>query len=330
MSLAPYLREIGRGKDGARALTRAQATDLMQQVLEGRVSDLQLGGFALAMRIKGESADELAGFLDAAQPLGLTLPLPGPAVLLPSYNGARKLPNLTPLLAGLLARRGAAVLVHGPLQDPGRVTSAEVWHALGWPIAQQASEAQSAWAQGQPVFMPIEQLHPPLARLLALRRPLGLRNSGHTMAKLLPVFDRRGAVRVVNHTHPEYAHSLGALLALARADALLMRGCEGEPVAHPRRRPRLAAHLLGELREDLSVPAQDGVLQTVPELPATIDPASTAAYTRRALDGADPVPEALAQQVDCLIRLMVSVQDGSVQDGSVKVGSEQGSTPDPA
>src|SRR5262245_66303958 len=103
MSIAPYIREIGRGKEGARSLTREQATDLMTQILNGKVNDLQLGGFALAMRIKGESADELAGFLDATNPLGMTLPAPGrPVVLLPSYNGARKLPNLTPLLAALL------------------------------------------------------------------------------------------------------------------------------------------------------------------------------------------------------------------------------------
>ena len=40
MSIAPYLREIGRGKDGARALSRAQATDLMAQLLDGQLSDL--------------------------------------------------------------------------------------------------------------------------------------------------------------------------------------------------------------------------------------------------------------------------------------------------
>ena len=53
MTIAPYLKTIGRGKDGARALDRAQALDLMTRILDGRVSDLELGGFALAMRIKG-------------------------------------------------------------------------------------------------------------------------------------------------------------------------------------------------------------------------------------------------------------------------------------
>ncbi|MFZ2989404.1 MAG: DNA-binding protein YbiB, partial [Ideonella sp.] len=95
MSIAPYLKEIGRGKDGARALSQAQAADLMDQLLGGQLSDLEKGGFALAMRIKGETPEELAGFMAAVLPRLLPLQAPATAVLLPSYNGARKLPNLT-------------------------------------------------------------------------------------------------------------------------------------------------------------------------------------------------------------------------------------------
>lgn len=315
MSIAPYLREIGRGKEGARSLTREQATDLMQQVLGGQVGDLQLGGFAIAMRIKGESPQELAGFLDAAAPLGLALHAPRPCVVLPSYNGARKLPNLTPLLAALLARQGVAVLVHGPRADAGRVASAEVFTALGWGLAESAAQAQARWARQEPVFMPIDVLHAPLARLLALRRVLGLRNSGHTLAKLLPVFSTRPSVRVVNHTHPEYAQSLAQLLELSSADALLMRGTEGEPVAHARRLPRLAAYLGGRLREDLSLPAQEGVLETLPALPADIDAGSTARYIEGILSGTAPAPEPIVQQVACLGRMLKALSEEGQESG---------------
>ena len=51
MSIALYLKEIGRGKEGARSLDVAQAHDLMGQVLDGRASDLEVGAFAIAMRI---------------------------------------------------------------------------------------------------------------------------------------------------------------------------------------------------------------------------------------------------------------------------------------
>jgi len=301
MSIAPYLREIGRGKDGARALTRAQATDLMGQLLDGQLSDLEKGGFALAMRIKGETADELAGFMDAVEPRTLALRAPSAAVVLPSYNGARKLPNLTPLLALLLAREGVPVLVHGFEEDPLRVTSAQVFEALGLPPVRSADEAQVRWALNQPAFMPLDVLHPGLADLLRLRKVLGLRNPGHTLAKLLPAVP--GAVRVVNHTHPEYAVSLSEFLLQTGATALLMRGTEGEPVADARRLPALKCFVRGQLKDDLSVEAQGGSLASLPELPTTFDPATTAHTIHAMLAGELPVPAPIQRQVQCLLAL---------------------------
>ena len=61
---ARFIKEIGRGKKGARSLSRDDAFQLYAAMLDGRVADLELGGLMLAMRIKGESTEELAGFLD--------------------------------------------------------------------------------------------------------------------------------------------------------------------------------------------------------------------------------------------------------------------------
>ncbi|NDY92727.1 DNA-binding protein YbiB [Ideonella livida] len=301
MSIAPYLKEIGRGKDGARALSRAQAADLMARLLDGQLSDLEKGGFALAMRIKGETPEELAGFMDAVQPRTLALTAPPTPVVLPSYNGSRKLPNLTPLLALLLAREGVAVLVHGFEEDPTRVTSAQVFEALGLPAVTEAAAAQARWADGQPVFMPLQRLHPSLAALLQLRAVLGLRNPGHTLAKLLPALP--GSLRVVNHTHPEYAVSLAAFLTLTGADALLLRGTEGEPVADARRLPALKAFVRGQAEETLSVPAQAGSLAQLPSLPGEASAPATADYIRQVLAGALPVPAPIATQVSTLLAL---------------------------
>jgi anthranilate phosphoribosyltransferase len=137
--------------------------------------------------------------------------------------------------------------------------------------------------------------------VLALRRVIGLRNPAHSLAKLLPALGtRHNAVRVVNHTHPEYAVSLGEFLALTRATALLMRGTEGEPVADARRCPKLTAFLAGVEQPELSVPAQGGSLLTVPELPPAIDPAATARYIEAVLAGAKPLPTPIATQVMAL------------------------------
>jgi len=306
MAIASYIKEIGRGKEGARSLSEEQAHDLMCQVLDGRVTDLEIGAFALAMRIKGESVQELAGFLTAAHERCIAIRSTQPTVVLPSYNGARKLPNLTPLLALLLAQEGAQVLVHGPMHDAGRVSTAEIFHDLGLPIAVDAAGIDDAWSRREPVFISTDHLCPPLARLLEVRRVVGLRNSGHTMAKLLQPCAKGAALRVVNHTHPEYATMLSSFLAHTRADAVLMRGTEGEPVADPRRAPRLDVFIDGHARADLSRPAHEGVLTELPVLPRTNDAATTAIYIQSVVSGEKPAPAPLTQQVDCLMRALAA------------------------
>lgn len=314
MSIAAYIKQIGRGKDGARPIPTEQARDLLSQVLDGGVTDLEIGAFCLAMRIKGETVDELDGFVQATLARCLPLQVTGqslaqigglPArgvVILPSYNGARKLPNLTALLALRLARQGVAVLVHGPALDPTRVTTSQIFGALKLPMAQNEAELHQAWRAGQPAFMDIAHLCPPLARLLDVRWTIGLRNPGHTVAKLLDPMLTGGlpSVRVVNHTHPEYAHALTGYLQHVKADALLMRGTEGEPVADPRRQPRFDLFLQGQRHEALSRERLDGVLAKLPELPVAHDADTTARYIRAVEAGEHPVPEPIVEQVNCL------------------------------
>jgi anthranilate phosphoribosyltransferase len=303
MSIAPYIKEIGRGKEGARSLNREQAHDLMCQVLDGRVSDLELGAFAIAMRIKGESVEELAGFLQATRERCLPIAPGRPLVVLPSYNGARKLPNLTALLALMLARAGVAVLVHGMPDDPGRVTTAEIFSHLGLAPAETPGDLQQRWARGEPAYIRTGHLCPPLARLLDVRWVIGLRNPGHTVAKLL---DPGEGLRVVNYTHPEYGALLTQFLQATAAHAMLLRGTEGEPFADPRRTPRMDVFLSGRRLGAWSQPAQDGVLDGVPPLPVGRDARATAAYIQDVLDGRMPAPDPLRQQVWALQRAVQS------------------------
>jgi len=105
-------------------MSSSEARQLYGAMLDGLVAELELGAIAIALRMKTESVDEMVGFLAAAnerlpilqRPAGRARP-----VVIPSYNGARRGANLTPLLALLLRRHGVPVLVHGLSQDYGRV-----------------------------------------------------------------------------------------------------------------------------------------------------------------------------------------------------------------
>lgn len=291
MGISQYIKDIGRGKDGARPLARAQAADLFGQVLDGTVTDLEVGGFCLAMRIKGETPEEMAGFLDATHARLQRLPDTGaPTVVLPSYNGARKLPVLTPLLALLLAREGAAVLVHGTATEDRRITSEAVFAALGQAAAPRLEDLDA----GRCAIVPTEVLHPGLKRLLDVRRVVGLRNPAHSLVKLMNPCQGHALI-VGSYTHPEYAVSMAQTFALVGAHALLLRGTEGEPVADARRTPQMDGFRDGQ--RHLLQPAQEGPLTHLPELPKDISADATAAYIRHVLDGRLPVPAPIARQV---------------------------------
>ena len=296
-SISHYIKEIGRGKDGARALTRAQATDLFGQLLDGTVTDLEVGAFCLAMRIKGETADEMAGFLDATAARMTRIPAGAqPLVVLPSYNGARKLPVLTPLLALRVAARGLPVAIHGTATENTRVTVADVMRALNLP----PQRAVGPIASGQVAYLPTELLCPGLVRLLEVRRVVGLRNSAHSLVKLMNP-GAGAAVIVSSYTHPEYAISMAEVFARTGATALLLRGTEGEVVADARRLPQMDGFIRGE-RITLET-GRKGSLRELPDLPAQIDAASTATYVRAVMAGDAPCPPAIDTQVDHIVHL---------------------------
>ena len=301
MSISKYIKIIGRGKEGARPLSREDAADLFGQVLDGNVTDLEIGGFCLAMRIKGETPEEMAGFLDATHQRMNHYPASNqssmPSVVLPTYNGARKLPVLTPLLALLLAQRGLPVLVHGTATESSRVFTSEVLAALDIP----AQEAIKSVAPGEVVFAPTELLLPALKRLLDVRRVVGLRNPAHSLVKIMNPCHGKALV-VSSYTHPEYAVSMGQTFELTQANSLLLRGTEGEVVADPRRLPQMEAFISG-IRQPPQ-PAQTGTLTTLPELPKSTDAASTATYIRAVMAGEQQVPKPIALQVEYILQVV--------------------------
>jgi anthranilate phosphoribosyltransferase len=294
MGISHYIKDIGRGKDGARALGRVQAADLMGQILDQQVSDLELGAFCIAMRVKGETPEEMAGFLDATHArLNRVHTCQAPTVVLPCYNGARKLPVLTPLLALLLAREGVAVVMHGTATEDKRVSSQAVLTALGITASGTSPQVQAS----EVVFVPTGVLNAGLEKLLSVRRVVGLRNPGHSLVKLMNPCEGPALV-VSSYTHPEYLLSMSATFALTGQHALLLRGTEGESVADARRAPAMDVFNKGQT---LRVQApQEGSLLQVPDLPGT-DAAATATYIQHVMRGALPVPAPLALQVQHIL-----------------------------
>lgn len=294
---AEYIREIGRGAGGAKDLSCIEAEKVYASVLEDLVPDLELGALLLALRMKGESSGEMTGFLRAAEANLHSLSYSGTGVrpvVLPTYNGARKEANLTPLLALLLQRLQVPVLLHGLLEDFGRVTSAHVLYELGIPPVYELPLAQRTLSQGGMAFVPLAVLSSGLARQLGLRARLGLRNCAHSLVKMLDPFQGDGVVMAVA-THPAYLDLMREILLGKEQRALLFRATEGEPFANPRRCPRI--ELIGKGSVQVLFEGERDSIRQLPMLPETADAKATASWTRAVLAGNIPVPPALVWQL---------------------------------
>jgi len=300
MGIGHYIKEIGRGKDGAKALLRVQASDLLGQILDQTVTDLEVGAFCLAMRIKGETPEEMAGFLDAVHARLNALPRLGqqPTVVIPCYNGARKLPALAPLLALLLCQKGVRVCVHGTPTENSRTTSFEVFEALGHKALKHIDQAQDGLN-----IVASEVLSPALKKLLDVRRVVNLRNPAHSLVKLMNPC-QGSALIVSSYTHPEYALSMAQTFKLTQASAFLLRGTEGEPVADARRTPQMDFFHGGSTQTVQA--AQAGSLQIIPELPQP-NAAETAAYIEDVLKQKRKVPAPIALQVQHILQALKSL-----------------------
>ncbi len=301
MTFAHLIKEIGRGERGANDLDESDARQLFGAMLDGGVPELELGAILIALRMKGESIGELVGFRQAAQERLIRLsPPPGnvrPAVI-PSYNGAKRQPNLTPLVAMLLARMGVPVLVHGTLEGQDRVASAYVLRELGILPCTSVAQVQAQLETERLAFVPTGAISPGLASLLTIRGRLGLRNCAHTVVKLIDPFGG-GSVCVVGVTHPHYLDAGRGVLLAARERGLIFRGTDGESFANPRKRPRI--EYLYDGQSDVLFEAEHVSPDARADSPQDIEARATAAYIRNVLEGRAPLPMPIANQLACCL-----------------------------
>lgn len=302
MELNKIIKEIGRGKNHARDIDFDSAVALYSAMLAGEVPDLELGGILIALRIKGEGEAEMRGFYQAMQANMMTLrapvnrPMP---IVIPSYNGARRQGNLTPLLALLLNQLGLPVLVHGVSDDATRITSEAVFAELGVQPVTTQQQAQTKLDHGELVFITIDNLCPPIAKQLSLRWRMGVRNSAHTLAKLATPFGEREALRLSSVSHPEYVARVGKFFSDIDAPAIVLNGTEGEVYANPQRCPAIS-YIHGTAAEAqvwIERQPEDAV-----KLPGDKSAAVTARWIEEVMAKQRAVPAALRLQIACCLR----------------------------
>ena len=262
---AATIKLVGTGRRGSRDLSFDEARAAMAALLAGETSDAQAGAFLMALRLKGEAADELAGFAralrDAARPLeadcdGRPLVACGGA-----YDGVAATPHLSVASALAAAACGAAIVMHcGTTLGPKRgVTQGDVVGALGGIAAPSAEQSARMLERSGVALVHAPAVQPGWGRIAAIRDEMGVRGPLHAAERLQDFFGARRFV--IGFTHSPYSDRvLGALSRLGAERAVTVRGIEGSDVARPGRPTAFAADGPLDLPEQLGhrLPAEGG------------------------------------------------------------------------
>ena len=229
MILAETVRILGRGQGRARSLTQQEAYAAMELMLTGTAEPEAIGAVLMLMRMKGEVAEEIAGFVQAAQSALPTDPIAD--LDWSCYAAGRTRGSAWFLHSALsIADEGHRVLLHGWNGQDTKIREGVA--QLGIPMCTTLDDASTAMDKGNIAYLPLEVFHPALFKLLTLREKLGLRSCVNTVCRMLNPGRARASVQGV--FHPSYRLLQSDAAQLMGWDALsVIKGGGGEFERHP-------------------------------------------------------------------------------------------------
>jgi anthranilate phosphoribosyltransferase len=225
---ARFIQILGKGRNGMRPLTEEEAHEAMTMIACYDVEPEQIGAFLMLMRVKEETAEEVAGFVRA---LRESLPTRAesivPAVDWAAYAGKKRQLPWFILAALILAGRGYPVFMHGLSRSDERVYVPEALDALDMDTASSIRDAEQQLAETGFTYLPISKLSPLTAQLISSRELLGLRSPLQTVARMLNPLE--APLSLMGVFHPNFAtiHQQAAML-LDQPHALICKGEGGE------------------------------------------------------------------------------------------------------
>lgn len=247
MTLASHVATLGRGPGRSRSLTQAEAWDAMALMLSGDAAPEAVGALLMLLRMKGETADEIAGFAGAAQDRAPALP---PVDLdWPSYAAGRTRGVPWFLLAArLVAQNGHRVLIHG--ENGTDATVRAHLPTAGIATAQTPSAIGVALEHSGIAYAPLDTLSQPLCALLRLRPILGLRSCINTVCRMWN--PARAGACVQGVFHPSYRLlQADAAARLGQHSLAVIKGGGGEFERHPGKSVQLFGLRSGAVFDDV-------------------------------------------------------------------------------
>lgn len=263
LSLTNLIKKIGKGPKLAQDLTRAEAHAALGQILDGVAEPAQIGAFLLAARIKGETAEETAGFTQAVRERSESI---RPEVvrlleLAPAHDGKKKVPVISVFAAAVVAGAGVPVLITGGQDVPTKkgVTPRAVLERLGIPTRGHGALIRARLEAKRMAYWDVCDYCPRLEALKGLRGSLGLRTPLNTVEK---------AIRPAHATHfmtgvfhgPYLKELAEGMRQLGDPNVLCLQATEGSTDLHLRKRVLYRRVENGVLSDQLEIdPAAFGL-----------------------------------------------------------------------
>lgn len=237
---AQYVRVLGKGKSGSRSLSREEAHDAFGMILREEVEPVQLGAFLMLLRVKEETGDELAGFVEACRDTMLPPQTNIQADLdWSSYAGKKHQHPWYILSMLLLAQAGFRIFVHGcDGHTAGRLYTEQAMRRLNLPVANNWHDVESQLQTQRLSYLPLRHFCRPLHDMLQLRPLLGLRSPVNTLTRMLNPLKANCSVQSIFHPAYGVLHQQADAI-LGQPRAMVFKGDSGEIEIKPQADTRL-------------------------------------------------------------------------------------------
>jgi anthranilate phosphoribosyltransferase len=297
-------------------LDRHEANDVMRSIMSGGLEDAQIGGFLVAMRIKGATADELAGFAEVMRENATGLGSQHPTLVDTCGTGGGPATfNLSTGAAIVAAAAGAKVAKHGNRAVTSKCGSADVLEALGVGLSSDPEQLLKTLDHVGIVFLFAPNHHPAMRHVGPARKSIGVRT---VFNQLGPLANPAGAKRqLIGVYDPDMVRPMAEALALLGAErAFVVHGDMGMDEVSPCGKTLVAEVIGGEVRDSVLTPRSFG-LEPIPfeALTAGDDAKANAKILKEAISKSD-TPRAAALLPNAAVALVLAGIATDLQDGA--------------
>ena len=320
---SPAFNQILQSLAERRDLTRSEAASALEQIVDGTTCDAEAAAFLMALRVKGETADEIAGLLETMRRLAVPVETPDREALVDVVGtGGDHLGtfNISTTAAFVVAGAGVKVAKHGNRAASSRSGSADVLEALGARIDLAPAAVAACLERVGMGFMLASLHHPAMGRVAGVRRVLGVRTVFNLLGPLTnPAGVQRQLMGVSTAEHLEVL--AGALARVGCWHALLVHGDEGMDELSVCARSTVVEVERGVMQSPYSLePEECGVSRWAFAALRGGDPAENAAITRKVLGGLKGGPRDVVV-LNAGATLYVAGAVTSIQEGVERAGA---------